>query len=240
VEKPLSHTIEGVNELISSWKESKIVGLIGYCLRYDPAARCFRQLLAEEALGRILHVRVECGSWLPDWRPGRDYRESVSAKKELGGGVLLELSHELDYIRWFFGDMENVDAILHNSSVLGLDVEENSELLLTSRAGYPISVHLDFNSHFARRSCVVRCSKGDLEWNVLEKSVIQRPIDSEEQIIEFDHDRDEMYRLQLQHFFDCIENGPVPEVDLQEGVEVLRLVEAARKSDATGKRVTLT
>ena len=100
VEKPLSDTMEGGNELIKTQKESGLVGLVGYCFRYDPAALKFRELLNNDKTGQILHVTVDCGSYLPDWRPGENYKKSVSAKNKLGGGVLLELSLELDYIRY--------------------------------------------------------------------------------------------------------------------------------------------
>ena len=82
-------------------------------------------IINSKKIGQILHVQVDCGSYLPDWRKGTDYRESVSAKAELGGGVLLELSHELDYIRWFFGEMISISANIQNSGTLGIDVEDD-------------------------------------------------------------------------------------------------------------------
>ena len=239
IEKPLSYNMDGIDQLISVSEKNVVVGLIGYVLRHDPAAIKFKEMLNSENTGQILHVNVDCGSYLPDWRPHQDYRQSVSARKELGGGVLLELSHELDYIRWFFGPFESITAVLNNSGSLGLEVEDSADLIINTLDGFPISVHLDFNSRVTRRSCVVHCLKGDLTWNVLQKTVSWQPADGSEKSETFNHDSDEIYLTQLQHFFDCMENNKAPAVSLEDGSDVLRIVEAARESSAKGKTVAL-
>lgn len=239
VEKPLSDSMEGVNKLVENWKKSNVVILLGYCMRHNPAAKKFKKMIVNETTGQIQNIHVECRSYLPDWRPSQDYRLTVSARKELGGGVLLELSHELDYVRWFFGEIESVIAVLKNSGTLGLDVEDCADLILKSAKGLPISVHLDFNTRIARRRCVVRCSDGDLTWDAVQKKVSLQRVEGPEEVESFAHNGDEIYRLQLKHFFDCMENNKTPEVSLEDGAEVLRMVEAARESSAKGKTVAL-
>ena len=239
VEKPLSDTMEGVNELIKTQKESGLVGLVGYCFRYDPAALKFRELLNNDKTGQILHVTVDCGSYLPDWRPGENYKKSVSAKNKLGGGVLLELSHELDYIRWFFGAIKNVHASLNTSGTLDIEVEDSADMILESVLGFNIAVHLDFNSRSIRRSCRARCTKGDLVWDAVAQKVNWHPVDNLEEEESLGHDRDYIYREQLQHFFACIEKDQTPVVTLDDGAKVLHIVEAARESSAKSKTVSL-
>ena len=239
VEKPLSHNMKNIENFLKIAENSDAVGLVGYCLRYDPAAKQFKKLLNGEKTGQILHVNVDCGSYLPDWRHDQDYRKSVSAKNELGGGVLLELSHELDYIRWFFGYIESVFAVVQNSGTLDLDVEDCADLILKTVEGLPISVQLDFNSRNVRRTCRASCTKGDLIWDVVSKKVSWRPADGSEELESFDHDQDKIYREQLKHFFDCIENVQVPMVSLEDGAAVLQIVEAAKKSNVIGKKVVL-
>ena len=87
-----------------------------------------------------------CYSYLPDWRSKRNYSKTSSAMKKLGGGVLLDLSHELDYIRWFFGEMKSVFANIQNSGTLDIDVEDSVDMIFESDKGFSVSVHLDFNS----------------------------------------------------------------------------------------------
>jgi predicted dehydrogenase len=239
LEKPLSHNMKGVKTLLKIEKKTKAVGVVGYCLRHDPAAKKFKELLSNEQTGQILHVQVDCGSYLPEWRPGQDYRQSTSSKKETGGGVLLELSHELDYIHWFFGKMHNVQASINYSGTLDIDVEDSADMIFTSKEGFPISVHIDFNSHRIHRKCRVLCSKGDLAWDAVSKIVSWKPFNGLEQIENFNKDNDVMYREQLLHFIKCIELREVPAVSLEDGGTVLQMVLASRESHNSGKRVEL-
>ena len=111
IEKPLSSSLEGVARLIETCKDRKSILMIGYNLRFSPSLQHFRKLLGEGIISSLLSVRCEVGQYLPSWRPESDYRQGVSAKKELGGGALLELSHEIDYIQWIFGKINNLEYV---------------------------------------------------------------------------------------------------------------------------------
>jgi len=239
LEKPLLHNMNGVEKLLKIAKKTKTVGVVGYCLRHDPAAKKLKELLSNEQTGQILHVQVDCGSYLPDWRPSQDYRQVTSSKKETGGGVLLELSHELDYINWFFGKMQNVQASINYSGTLDINVEDSADMIFTSKKGFPVSVHLDFNSHRNQRKCRVHCAKGDLIWDAVSKKVSWKPANGSEQVESFNKDDNEMYREQLVHFIKCIELHRVPAVSLEDGIAALQMVLAAHESHNTGKRVAL-
>ena len=104
---------------------SKTTSKIGvaYNLRYLPSAKKVKHIISERVLGRLTNVHIECGQYLPDWRPGTDYRLGVSAQKKLGGGALLELSHELDYLLWIFGSIRSVVAKLETTGTLDIDVD---------------------------------------------------------------------------------------------------------------------
>lgn len=101
IEKPLSHNMDAVQALKGLAEQSRAPVLVGYVLRYSMAGRCFHEMVKGGRVGKLIAADIECGSYLPDWRPEQDYRTSASARAELGGGVLLELSHELDYANWF-------------------------------------------------------------------------------------------------------------------------------------------
>jgi predicted dehydrogenase len=239
IEKPISHSLNNMDDLLKMQKESNSVALVGYCLRYNSGALKFKEMLRNKKIGELLHVKVECGSYLPDWRLGQDYRKSVSAKEELGGGVLLEISHELDYIRWFFGEMKSVYANIKNSNTLEIDVEDSADMILEPMQGYPISIHLDFNSRISRRECIARCSNGDLIWNVSANKVTWQTAKGFEELGSYNNDRDYVYKEQLKHFFDCIENKKSPSVSINDGIAVLQMIEAAKKSHRIGEKVAL-
>ncbi|AXE61675.1 Gfo/Idh/MocA family protein [Candidatus Thioglobus sp. NP1] len=239
IEKPLSHSIDGVEELLKAQKDHNIVAMVGYVLRYDIGARKFKEWLTDNKIGKILHARIECGSYLPDWRPDQDYRKTVSALSELGGGVLLELSHEIDYLHWFFGKPINIQAQIINSMALDINVEDQADLLIKSEQGYPILVQIDFNRRHVKRECSVITTEGEMTWNAVKKKVIWKPINSEEQEFDYTSKRDDKYKKQLKQFIECIENGAKPHVSIMDGIKTLKLIDAAREASKNSTKVFL-
>ena len=239
VEKPLSARGIDAGALCEVVRNAGIVACVGYVLRFDPAAAKFAELLNTGAVGRPLNARISCSSYLPDWRPGQDYRLAVSSQAILGGGVLTELSHELDYADWFFGPFDHVSCALSNSGVLDVDVPDSADLILKSSEGLPVSIHLDFNTLTVRRSCTVVGTQGELAWNVATGSVSLHRLHGGSAVWDMSTDRDSLYTKQLTHFLSCIESHESPTVDLDQGERILRIVTAAERSDASGRRVTL-
>lgn len=239
VEKPLALSTEGIQMLIDSASRNSVISLVGYVLRYDPAARCFKKWLQKHIIGKIIHVSIICGSFLPDWRPQQDYRKTVSSIAELGGGVLFELSHELDYLHWFFGKPIDVQAKLAKSGTLDIDVEDSSDLIITCSGNVTLSVHLDFNRRIPTRACIVQTTEGELRWNALAKEVVWHSAGQSPELETFEYDHDHMYRSQLEHFLACIEKGVSPIVSLDDGAAVMYLIEAAQQAHKTGCKVLL-
>ena len=239
IEKPLSDGCQDLARLQRVVHQNNVVVLIGYMFRYDQAARLFKEKLESDLVGSVLSASIECRSYLPDWRPERDYRESASAQRKLGGGVLLELSHELDYANWFFGPMRYLQASFGSSKSLGIDVEESVDLLLESNSGVSIQAHLDFHSRFPRRLCAVQGVRGELYWDAIANEVGWKLIMQSAHKETLDIDHEEKYLQQLKHFFDCLEHNAKPIVSLEEGKTVLQLIAAARYAQRNGRRVHL-
>lgn len=239
VEKPLSVTYEEASPLVGSLKSSEGKALIGYVLRYSPAANHFRKAIAEYKLGKLLFAAIECGSYLPDWRPDQDYRVTASAARATGGGVLLELSHEIDYANWFFGPFTCVQASLHNSGTLDVDVEDIAHLTLLTHSGFPVFINLDFCRRVSHRSCTLHGAEGTLSWDALAHSVTLSAPSGDTHVSSFDVERDDLYKAQLLHFLTCIEGGEAPQVSLDDGLSTLKIIDAARQSAMSGRVVTL-
>ena len=248
VEKPLSDTTEGVPELLMAASESGIVLQVAYNLRFSPSLRDFRQRVQSGDIGRILSIRCETGQHLETWRPGTDYRVGVSARRELGGGVLLELSHELDYLRWIFGNVDWVGAWIGCQSGLEINVEDTAHLLLGVRnnpvaVGGPIAaLSLDLLRRDSTRRCVAIGEAGSLAWDGIAGSVTLCGGNGTESVVLSEHPpvRDETYHEQWRHFLACIANQSSPLVGGSDGLAVLELVNAAWRSAALeGARVHL-
>lgn len=247
VEKPISSTTQGVSELIDVCKAQGITLMTGYNLRFLPSLQRFRELLEEKRVGRVLSVRAEIGQFLPSWRPDSDYRQSVSAKAALGGGVLLELSHEIDYLRWLLGEVEWVSAIQRKQSGLEIDVEDTAHLVLgfAHEAGaVPViaTLNMDFIRHDTTRTCTVIGVAGSLRWNALVGTVdiFEQGGNAWQTLFAHKYQMDDTYLAEWRHFLSCISDGGAPLVSGEDGLAVLQIIKASRESSTAGTVVSVT
>lgn len=242
IEKPLSNSLEGVDELLALCDERSLVLMVGYNLRFYRPLQVMRQALAEGRIGRILAFRAEVGQFLPEWRPRTDYRHSVSARRELGGGVVLELSHELHYARWLVGEIKAVSAQLDHMSDLEIDVEDTAEIILRFRNGAIGSVHLDMIQRAPTRTCRVIGTEGTLTWDGVCHSVrlFTAATNGWSNLCRAELiDRDEMFFAELRHFLSCVEEDETPLVNGDDGRRVLEVALAARQSSSNQQVVIL-
>ncbi len=237
IEKPLSSSVDGISDLIELCRQQNIILFTGYNLRFLSSLRRYRALILEGVIGRIFSVRCDVGQHLRTWRHNSDYRKSVSARKELGGGVLLELSHELDYLRWIFGDINWTKATLSKQSDLEIDVEDTAHLVLGITSGMDgrelmASVNLDFFRHDTTRLCVAIGEYGSLRWDGLAGQVsLYKEGEAEwRDLFSFLHQPDDSYLEELSCFIDCINKNIAPPISGDDGLAVMQIIEAARKS----------
>jgi predicted dehydrogenase len=234
IEKPLSHDNEGVDELRRLVRESRLVCFVGYNLRFHPGLRLLRRLLSEGRIGRPLWIRAEVGQHLPDWHPSEDYRQGYSARRSLGGGVTLDLSHELDYVLWLLGPVDRVQALLCRVGDLEIDTEDVAEILLSFASGALGSVHLDYLARSPLRGCRLVGTAGTLEWDYFANEVrlFEAATGSWTRHAQEGFERNQMYIDEMAHFLRCLRGEEPPEVDLEQAALVLRLVLEAQ---ATGQ-----
>jgi predicted dehydrogenase len=246
IEKPISNTLNGVSDLIRICQENNLVLMTGYNLRYSPSLITFRKYLLENYAGEVFSVRVDVGQFLPSWRPDLDYQHSVSAKKDLGGGVLLELSHELDYLRWIFGEIQWVNGILVRQSNLDIDVEDSAHLTLGTVPNdigrqIVISANLDFIRHDTTRNCIAICENGSLWWDGIVGEVYFMESGSRTWQVIFSEkfSKDYTYRQEWANFIQCVNENETPVVTGLDGLKTLEIIEAVLESSNLGKKVTV-
>jgi predicted dehydrogenase len=240
LEKPISHSLDGVADLRAAAKTSGGRILVGFQLRFHPTLQQAAQLLAVGSLGRPLSARADWGEYLPDWHPYEDYRRGYSARADLGGGVVLTLCHPFDYLRWLLGEVNSVWASLARTGELEISVEEQAEIGLTFAGGALASVHLDYLQRPAAHSLEIVCSQGRLHWDAATGILRQINLDGAEK--EYappaGFERNDLFLAQTRHFLDVV-GGAEPACTLEDGQRALEIALAAHRSNETGARLSL-
>lgn len=240
IEKPISSNLVDVENFLRIGKSQKIVIMVGYNMRFHRPLQLLKQKISEGAIGNPIGIHAEVGQYLPDWRPGKDYRQSVSAQKELGGGAVLELSHELDYARWLFGEVKSVSAQVDQLSDLEIDVEDSADIILKFSNNAIGNIHLDMVQRFPTRYCHVVGSEGLLKWDGTTDLVTMFSTKNNEWSVLHPGekiDRNEMYLTEIQHFFECVNSRKDPLINGFEGKRVLEIALAALESSKEQRNV---
>ena len=239
IEKPLSHSLDGIDELIALLEQNGRVGFVAYQLRFHPCLQRVRQLLDARAVGRIVAVRAEVGEYLPDWHKYEDYREMYAARRDLGGGVVLSQIHELDYLYWFFGLPGKMFAVGGHLSRLEIDVEDVASVLMDC-AGIPVHLHQDYVQRPPSRTLQIIGDAGKILVDFRTPGVEVFDARGEPSVREVfaDFERNQLFVDELAHFLACVEGRETPLVSLRDGAKSLRMALAAKESLETGQLVS--
>jgi predicted dehydrogenase len=237
VEKPLGDSLAGLDVLRAEAESRARVVQVGYNLRFHPCLLLVKRLLDEGAVGRPLWLQAEVAQYLPDWRPSRDYRASYTGRRELGGGILLDGSHELDYVLWLLGSPTEVRCMAGHVSDLDVNVEDCATVLLRFPGRTLASVHLDFVQRNRVRGGRLAGDRGTVSWDLLNGDVrISQPGEGGGERVGTGGSFDETYRAELSSFLDCVRTGGGPRVGLPEAEEALRVALRAREAAGLGGR----
>ncbi len=231
IEKPISNNLEDCLKFKKLAENKNSLILVGYVLRYSKILNEYKKLIKKNIIGKHIYIDIKCSSFLPDWRKNIDYKKSVSGKHSLGGGVLLELSHELDYANWLFGPIIELKAIRNNTKQLEIDVEDIVKIIAINKNNCLINIHLDFSSKIPKRYCLINGSKGFIKLDFI-KNKITSKLNIEKEIKSFnvESNYNEMYINQMEHFFKCIEQDMQPAISLEESAEIMRMIDICKSS----------
>ena len=270
VEKPLSHSLEGIDTLLHIVDQNRVTAMMGQSYRFHEGFLTLQGLLNDRAIGKVYHV-YSCNGWyLPDWHVHEDYRREYAARRALGGGVsLTSLSHSFDTFRWLFGEIEEIIGWKARLSTLSIDVEDSTFCLLRTTQGVIITCVADFLSRFPHKGMTLIGSEGHIEadfsnhllklWRVGDKRfapgdprVAEIPgririledgvqYDPEPEIIKYDFEANRRYLAEMAYFFELIRAGELEfDLDLRSGLRVLELINDARFQDISGDVASLT
>ncbi len=242
IEKPLSSSLGRANELRDLIAQNHLVNLIGYNMRFHPCLQKVREIMQSGILGQPLSARAEFGQYLPDFHPWEDYRQGYAARRELGGGALFTNSHEVDYLYWLFGPVENVSCIARKLSTLEIDVEDTAALTLEHESGVLSEVHLDFIQRTYSRSLQIIGSEGTLRCDFSSNRVAYCSAGANtwtESLHMATFDVNETYIEEIAHFIRCIEGEDTPVNDIDQGIETLKISLAAHRSSAQARVIMM-
>lgn len=235
IEKPISTNLQNIHKLQKASKNGNVF-LVGYVLRHHPVLLKVKELLGKGVLGKIVSAEASVGKYLPEWRTGISYDDSHTAKNELSGGILFELSHELDYVHWLLGMPSKVFCTMGKFSDLPIETEDMAEIILQYKDKIA-RVHLDYLQKKAQRTGKIVGTKGTLSFDLLSNTIIINT--TGEEILNFPDGLNKAFASQLSHFLDLLHKKGKPLVPLEEGIKTLRIALAAKQSHEKNKIVDI-
>lgn len=239
VEKPLSHESRCVDELVREAQRQKLHVFTGCNFRFHPGLRALKHVLSEGVLGRVVSLRAQFGQYLPDWHPSEDYRQGYSARSGMGGGVILDRIHEIDYAMWLLGDVDQVFAMAGRLTDLDIDTEDTAEVLLRFRSGAFGSIHLDYVRRTYECQLQVTGDRGSAEWSFGRHEVRWHTVSTGEWTARHwpGYAVNDMYIDELRHFLKLIDGTEEPVQTLCEAKRILDITLAAKRSAAEGRPI---
>ena len=243
IEKPLSNSLKESKELLKIIKKKKLVTQVGCQLRFHKCIKKIKEIILENKLGEIISIKVECGSYLPDWHPYEDYKKSYAAKDELGGGVVLTNIHEIDYLYWFLGGVKEIFSLTGNYSDLKISADDFSTGIIKFNSGTIAEFHLDYFQKPEHRSCKIIGTKGTLVWDSDSNIIKLFDYKKNRWSIVFkwnNYDRNFMFKQEIIHFLKCVKNreksiNPIE----KDGMETTRIALSIIKSSKTKKWIKI-
>jgi predicted dehydrogenase len=248
LEKPISHSLERIEDLKQALQRGGGQALVGFQFRYHPSLNLIANLLAGKGslaflpthpIGKTLSVRVHWGEYLPGWHPWEDYRLGYAARAALGGGVILTLSHPLDYLRWLFGEVESLWCFSGHLSDLETDVEDCAEIGLRFASGLIGSLHLDYCQRPPIHDMEIIGAHGTLRWDNTDGGVkiytAGETAAWQEYPAPAGFERNHLFLEQMRHFITVINGESEPRCGLHDGIQALKLALAAQQSANEGK-----
>jgi predicted dehydrogenase len=242
LEKPISHSLERVDELQASIDAGGGKVLVGFQFRFHPGLKMVADLLQKEVIGNLIAVRSHWGEHLPGWHPWEDYRNSYSARRDMGGGVLLTLCHPFDYMRWLFGDVFSLIAAAGRCGELELDVEDTAAVIMSFDKNVLGTVYLDYNQQPASHTLEITGSQGSIRWDN-NTGIVQCWTSQKQEWESFSppegFERNTLFLDEMHHFIDVIQGVVEPLCTLEDGIQALKIVLAAKQSAAQSSKVEL-
>ena len=227
IEKPLSNTLEQLDQLQKIVNNKKLITFITYQFRFHPHIKLLKQIFsdAQNEYGEALYVTTEWSEYLPDWHPWEDYKQGYSARKDLGGGVLLTQIHPMNYLSYIFGDIEKVQINKIETRSLDIEVDDIADLMINFNNGMSGHVHIDFLQKPRVHTMKIVTTKGKFAWEYHKNKLIFVDKNGKEDIFLNDNfDRNDMFMEMLKEFICCVNSNQETKFNLDEAINELEFM----------------
>ena len=242
MEKPVSHSLDRLDEFKQAAKAGGAGVLLGYQFRFHPGLRQVKAWLMDGLIGRPLSFRAQWGEYLPNWHPWEDYRKSYTSRSDLGGGVVVTLSHPIDYLRWLLGDVKSLWAFSGRLSDLEIQVEDYAEIGMQFANGVTGSLHVDYYQQPPSHTLEITGTAGRVTWDNadgLARLFQAQTGQWSEFSLPANFDRNDLFIAESKHFLDIVQKKADPVCSLADGEAALKLCLAVHESAARGQLVHL-
>lgn len=203
IEKPLSNDLKNFSQLRKVVKQNNVFIYIGYMMRFHPLILRIKKMIDEKTYGNLISLSSKWGEYLPDWHPWENYKESYAAKKELGGGVALTLSHDIDMANFLIKTKVIKHWVLKNfNSNLGIEVESGADILVEYEDKITANIQLNFHEKNKERFLKLIFDEASVNFNFFNSELIILDKNGKAQILEEKNfDRNDLFINQLEYFF---------------------------------------
>ena len=226
IEKPFTHNYEKLDILEEIVGKNGIKLLIAYNLRYLPVIQYIKKQLSQEVLGHLYFAQIEVGQFLPSWRSTVNYTDCYSSKSEFGGGVALDLSHEVDYMRFLFGEPAFWKTMKSKASTLDINCEDIFEGIYQYKQGFICHIHMDYLQLKAKRQIRIVGSHGQITCNLIDKWIDVETTDHKTRLTDdYLFATEDTYKMELKRFIETIKSDKAVDISIDDGIKVLELLE---------------
>jgi len=240
IEKPLSSNQIGIKQLKKLKDRKNKLVFVGYNFRFNKGINLIKRMIQTKKLGKPIHASAYFGQYLPDWRPLIDYTKNYTAIKKLGGGIVFDGSHEVDYLSWILGQPKYLQSEYVNTSILKSNVEGIAEIILKFSKNILANIHLDFVRREYRRSLEILCEKGIIQWSLEHKIKLFNANKGRWTMIKINENTNDMYLAEIKHVIDCIKHRKQSKIiNLENGISTFEISKAIINSGKKGKRIYL-
>lgn len=239
LEKPISKSYDEANNLRNVIKSKQNKILLGYTWRWWKPLLEVKEMLQKKSIGKLNHVQFHMSANLADWHPWEPYQEFFMSSEKLGGGALLDESHWIDLMLWFFGEPKSLYGKVSKLSNLEIETDDNVDVICNYE-GFDITIHLDLFGRPHEKFIRFIGEKGTIYWSAEPNHIlISENMNHVWDEKKFSIERNDMFISIAKDFISFIDEEVNPSCTYEDGIKVMSIVEAIRKSSKTGKKVYL-